>query len=42
LGVLTRNFGTILGQLGLAIISLFAASWLASALFYRAKHYDDI
>ncbi len=38
IGALNENFGV----LGYVIIGVFALSWLASALIYRAKGYDSI
>jgi high-affinity nickel-transport protein len=37
-GALNDNFGA----LGYLIIGVFAASWIVSALIYRAKGYDDL
>jgi high-affinity nickel-transport protein len=31
-----------MGQVGIAIIALFAASWVASTLIYRWRRYDDL
>jgi nickel/cobalt transporter (NiCoT) family protein len=36
--VLNDNFGV----LGYVIIGVFAASWVASVLIYRAGGYDDL
>ncbi|HWX12611.1 MAG TPA: HoxN/HupN/NixA family nickel/cobalt transporter, partial [Trinickia sp.] len=38
LGALNDNFGTI----GYAIIGIFALSWLASVVIYRAKRFDEL
>ena len=37
-GTLNDNFGV----LGYVIIGVFAASWIASVLIYRARGYDDL
>ena len=38
IGALNDNFGT----LGYIIIAIFAVSWLASVLIYRAKRFDEL